>query len=219
MSHQPIQNAWRRAPSRIAIHFWFKCFGTLGFIALFFAAYVYLLRHPVYAVTVIPAIWLDHLIAVQPLFLPFYLSLWLYVSLPPMLMVSRQAIIEYGIWMGGLCLAALAIFYFQPTTVGPTGIDWSLYPGMAILRGMDAAGNACPSLHVATAVFSCLWLCQYLPALGFGRLTRWLAVAWCVAIVYSTMATKQHMALDVAAGIILSLIVFAAFALSRRREY
>lgn len=191
----------------------------MGFIALFFSAYIYLLRYPAYAVTVIPAIGLDHLITVQPLFLPFYLSLWLYVSLPPMLMVSRPAIIEYGIWMGILCLAALAIFYFYPTTVGPTNIDWSRYPGMSILRGMDAAGNACPSLHVATAVFSCLWLWRYLPALGFSRITRWLAVAWCAGIVYSTMATKQHMALDVAAGIILSFVFFAAFVMVRRRTY
>jgi membrane-associated phospholipid phosphatase len=215
----PPSSVWHRVPSIIATHFWFKCFGTMGFIALFFSAYIFLLRHPAYPVTEIPPVWLDDLIGVQSWTLPFYLSLWLYLSLPPMLMVSRLAIIEYGIGIGSLCLAGLTLFYFWPTTVGATNIDWSQYPGMTMLRGMDAAGNACPSLHVATAVFSCFWFLKYLPALGFGRPTRWLAVVWCLAIVYSTLATKQHMALDVAAGIILSLFFFAAFVMSRRREY
>jgi len=117
-----------------------------------------------------------------------------------------------------MCLAALAIFYFWPSAVGLSAVDWSLYPGMAFLKGIDAAGNACPSLHVATAVFSCLWLHRYLPTLGLGRLPLHLSAAWCAAIVHSTMATKQHMALDVLAGIILSFVFFLAFTLVKRRK-
>jgi len=65
---------------------------------------------------------------------------------------------------------------------------------------VDAAGNACPSLHVATAVFSGFWLHWLLPTVGLGGRTRLTSAVWCTAIAYSTMATKQHVALDVAAG-------------------
>ena len=207
---------WRRVPSIVTTHFWFKCFGTMGFTFLFFVAYVYLLKHPAYPVTIIPATVLDRLIGVEPFALPFYLSLWLYVSLPPMLMTTRQAIVEYGKWIGSLCLVALTIFYFWPTAIPPAHVNWARYPGMAFLKGMDAAGNACPSLHVATAVFSWFWLNRRLHELGLGRGARTFSACWCGAIVYSTMATKQHMALDVAAGIDLALVFVWAFNFARQ---
>jgi membrane-associated phospholipid phosphatase len=99
-----------------------------------------------------------------------------------------------------LCLFALAIFYFLPNAVPPANIDWAQYPGMAFLKDVDAAGNACPSLHVATAVFSGFWMHWLLPKVGLDRRARWLSALWCLAIAYSTLATKQHVALDVFAG-------------------
>ncbi len=198
-------------PSVIFAHFWLKCFGTMGFTSLFFVAYLYLLKHPAYPVTIIPETALDRIIGVEPFMLPFYLSLWLYVSLPPILMTTRQAIFEYGKWIGGLCLVALTIFYFWPTAIPPAHVDWARYPGMAFLKGIDAAGNACPSLHVATAVFSWSWMDQRFPELALGRSIRIFSACWCAAIVYSTMATKQHMAIDVAAGIGLALVFIWAY--------
>lgn len=75
--------------------------------------------------------------------------------------------------------------------------------GLALLEGVDTAGNACPSLHVAIAVYSALWLHAQLRQVGAGR--NWLAAnwTWCLAIVYSTLATKQHVALDALGGILL----------------
>ncbi len=207
-------DGWRRIPSLVITHFWFKCFGTMGFTLVFFVAYVYLLKHPAYPVTVVPATALDRLIGVEPVTLPFYLSLWVYVSLPPMLMRTRQAVVEYGKWIGSLCLVALTIFYFWPTAIPPAHVNWARYPGMAFLKGMDAAGNACPSLHVATAVFSWFWLHRRLTELHLGRRTRIFSACWCAAIVYSTMATKQHMVLDVAAGIDLALVFIWAFSVA-----
>ena len=200
------QGARRHFLSAVAVHFWFKCLGTTGFTFVFFAAYLYLLRHPAFPVTIIPVTSLDRLIGIQPLALPLYLSLWLYVSLPPSLMMTRRAITEYGLWIGSLCLSGLLIFYFWPTSIPAFNIDWARYPGMAFLKGLDATGNACPSLHVATAVFSCFWLNQQLRSHGLGL--RWIGlnVGWCAGIVYSTMATKQHVALDAIAGIGLALI-------------
>ncbi|MDQ7989167.1 MAG: phosphatase PAP2 family protein [Candidatus Dactylopiibacterium sp.] len=181
-------------------HFWFKAFGTTAFTALFFVAYIYLLKNPAGPVTTVPRIWLDALIPFHPLALIPYLSLWIYVSLPPILMVRRADIVAYGLRIGPLCLAGLAIFYFWPSAVPPMDVDWARYPGMAFLKGVDAAGNACPSLHVATAVFSAFWLHHLLRRLGCGAGVLWGNALWCAAIAWSTVATHQHVVLDVLAG-------------------
>lgn len=176
----------------------------MGFIAVFFSAYIFLLKHPFHPVFIVPATVIDEFIGVEPWALPLYFSLWLYVSLPVMLMTTRQEIVGYGAWIGGLCLTALAIFYFWPSAIPPANIDWARYPGLSFLKGIDAAGNAFPSLHVATAIFSWSWLQRHLATSGNGW--RVFNTCWCAAIVYSTMATKQHMAIDVAGGICLALI-------------
>jgi membrane-associated phospholipid phosphatase len=189
----------------IKAHFWFKCFGTVGFTLTFFSAYIYLLKNPGVHVTTMPITAVDSFVVFEPLALPIYLSLWIYLSLPPTLMQTRREIIEYGGRIGGLCLVGLGIFYFWPTAVPPANIDWAKYPGMAFLKGVDAAGNACPSLHVATAVFSAIWLHRQLGNMGGGLRIRFGNGIWCVAIIYSALATKQHVSLDVLAGLVLGI--------------
>lgn len=204
--------------ARIFTHFWFKMFGTMGFTFLFFVAYIYLLKNPAFATATIPATWLDRIVTFQPAALPAYLSLWLYVSLPPILMLTRAEIAGYGARILLPCLFAFAIFYFWPNAVPPAHIDWTQYPGVAFLKGVDAAGNACPSLHVATAVFSALWLHWRLTFLGFGAAVRAGNILWCLAIAYSTLATKQHVAIDVFAGAALGVAAAWLTGLKRHAE-
>ncbi|MBV8679515.1 MAG: phosphatase PAP2 family protein [Aquitalea sp.] len=186
--------------------FWFKMFGTMGFTLVFFIAYVYLLHHPAAPVIIVPTTRLDGLVTFQPWALPIYLSLWAYVSLPPVLMHSHREIVAYGFKVALPCLTGLAIFYFWPNAIAPAAIDWQQYPGVAFLKNVDTAGNAFPSLHVATAVFSCLWLHWRLQGLQWGRTVQWVNIIWCLAIAYSTMAVKQHVALDVLAGTLLGVL-------------
>lgn len=189
----------------VLTRFWFKMFGTMGFTLVFFVAYVYLLRHPASSVTIVPATRLDALLGFQPWALPIYLSLWCYVSLPPVLMNSRREIVAYG-WRVALpCLLGLAVFYCWPNAIAPPDIDWTHYPAVAFLKNVDTAGNAFPSLHVATAVFSAVWLHWRLRLLQWHSAWRWLNLGWCLAIAYSTMAVKQHVALDVLGGTLLGL--------------
>ena len=180
-----------------------KGIGTTLFIGVFFGAYFYLLKHPAYSITVMPITWLDRLIGFQPQALFLYLSLWVYVSLPPALLVTRRELYGYGLAIAGTCLAGLIIFYFWPTAVPAAHIDWARYPDVDFLKSLDAAGNACPSLHVATAVFSGIWLHHLLRRLGAPQWVLLCNGAWCIGIVYSTLATRQHVAVDVLAGLVL----------------
>lgn len=188
--------------------FWFKFFGTSAFMSVFFWAYLFLLKNPVFPVTTMPLTAVDRWIGFLPLALVPYLSLWIYCSLPVMLMPARTRLLNFGVWIGLMCLFALAIFYWWPNAVPPADIDWAQYPSVAFLKAVDAAGNACPSLHVAAAVYSSFWLYWLMWEVRLGWRAQSIQMLWGIAILYSTMATKQHVSLDVLAGTALG-IVFA----------
>ena len=196
----------RQAAAVMARHLYLKSIGTPLFIGLFFGAYFYVLKDPAYSTTVMPVTLLDRLIGFQPLALPVYLSLWVYVSFPPALLATRRELYGYGLAMAGTCLTGLIVFYFWPTAVPAADIDWAQYPDVAFLKAMDASGNACPSLHVATAVFSGIWLHHLLRRFGAPLWILILNWVWCIVIVYSALATRQHVAVDVLAGLALGAL-------------
>ena len=190
-----------------------KLVGISGFTWLFFVAYFYLLQHPVHPVTVMPLTALDTLIPFQPQALFAYLSLWVYVGTAPGLQLRFSELVVYGLWVGALCLVGLACFYFWPTQVPPLKVDVTGFPGFATLQGVDAAGNACPSMHVAVAMFTVIRLEDVLRRAGTPGWLRLINRVWFIAIAASTLMVKQHVVLDVAAGALLGI----AFALPSLR--
>jgi len=188
----------------LRLRFWrflaLKFVGISVFMWVFFLGYFHTLRHPAYPVFEMPRTPLDDLIPFQPQALLAYVSLWLYVGLAPGLLLTLKELIAYGLWVAALCITGLAIFYFWPSSVPPRGMDVSGFPGFSLLQGVDAAGNACPSLHVATAVFTAIWVERLLRIIGVPRSLRWLNLVWVLAIVHSTVAIQQHVVLDAVAG-------------------
>lgn len=198
---------------RMRRHFALKLIGTSAFTWVFFIAYFHLLRYPVNPVTLMPLTALDHLLPFQPHMLGIYLSLWFYVGIAPGLQLSFIELLVYGLWIGLLCLTGLGIFYFWPTEIPLPMPHMAGFAGFDLLRGVDAAGNACPSMHVAVAVFSAIWIDVLLRLSHVPAWPRLLNAAWFLAIAYSTLAIKQHVVLDVLAGVLLGF----AFALPSLR--
>jgi membrane-associated phospholipid phosphatase len=182
-----------------------KLVGITAFTWLFFIAYFHLLRHPIHPVTVMPLTALDYLIPFQPQALFAYLSLWLYVGTAPGLQMRFLELVVYGFWAAALCITGLACFYFWPTQVPPQLIDVAGFPGFATLQGVDAAGNACPSMHVAIAMFTVIRLEDVLSRADVPGGWRLANRIWFTAIVASTLLVKQHVVLDVAAGALLGI--------------
>jgi PAP2 superfamily len=195
-----------------------KGLGTTAFMFLFFWAYFWVQENLDSPATVMPEIWLDRWVGFVPWSFSVYLSLWLYVFLVPAVLGSLRALVWFGVWVGAMCLLCLAIFWWFPTRTPTVTIDWSLYPGLALIKGVDGSGNACPSLHVASAVFSCCWLHRIIDRMRAPVVLQWLSVLQCVAIVWSTMATLQHVALDVFAGASVGLLFAAASLRHVRRD-
>jgi len=182
-----------------------KMFGITAFFAVFFAAYFATLKYPRFPVAQMPTIALDRLVGFHPSALILYVSLWIYAPLVPMLLVEKRNLVAYGWAVGALSLAGLAVFFFWPTSIPRPDVDWARYPGFEFLKTVDRSGNACPSLHVTFAVYSAVWFGRLLRRLRAPVLIRALNWCWCAGILYSTLATRQHVAIDLLAGAALGL--------------
>ena len=194
-------------------HFLVKLVGTSAFTWLFFIGYFHLLRYPAYPVTMMPLTALDRLIPFQPATLFAYLSLWFYIGIAPGLQLTLRELLVYGLWTAALGLTGLAIFYAWPTAVPPLALDVSGFAGFQMLQGVDAAGNACPSMHVAIAIFTAIRIEQLLREARAPLALRAFNIGWFALIAWSTLAIKQHVVTDVAAGALLGI----AFALPSLR--
>lgn len=203
---------------RLVPHAWIKATGTMTFMLLFFWGYFSVMRYPLRPPVEMPVTAIDAWFAPSPLAFPVYASLWVYVSIPPALFSRFRTLALFGFWIALLCISCLVLFWLWPTSVPRFAVDWSAYPGMSLIKGVDAGGNACPSLHVASAAFAAAWLDRLLRGVGAPAVVRGANLLHCAAIVWSTMATRQHVFLDVVAGLVVGLL-FAALSIYHARRH
>jgi membrane-associated phospholipid phosphatase len=205
---------YQQIAGRLVLLWPLKAFGTMAFMALFFWGYFAVMEYPLRPPVTMPVLAVDGWIPFTPLAFPAYVSLWVYVSLPPALLGSLRSLLYFGAWIAALCLFCLGLFWLWPTAVPMADIDWQQYPQMAVIKGIDVGGNACPSLHVGSAVFTACWLARLLRNVRVPAVLRWLNWACCLLIIWSTVATRQHVVLDVVAGVLVGLL----FALPSLRQ-
>jgi hypothetical protein len=190
---------------RVAAHGRFKLWVggalTVGFLTL----YLLVQRCPLQAAQAVPPTALDRWIGFDPGLVWLYLSLWLYLPVAPWLMVRRTDLTAYCWVLAGMSLFAFAVFLVWPTAVPrlPTP------PGPAafrLLTAVDRPLNACPSLHAAMVVFTAVCAHTVLRHVVAQAWLRWLSAVWAGAILYATLATKQHLAIDATAGATLGAV-------------
>jgi membrane-associated phospholipid phosphatase len=204
---------------RMVAQLWLKSLGVPGFMTLFFLGYFLILNFSWFQVTIMPLTAIDRAIPYHNSAWPLYVSLWVYVQIPPSWIDNRRELIRYGWAAAAVSLIGFAFFIFWPTMVPAIG-GAEAGSSFAGIRRIDTTGNSCPSLHVAFAVFTALWIGRFLRRAGVGVWLRFSNLCWCLGIVYSTLGTKQHVLLDAIAGAVLG---FAGAAMlfrveARRRE-
>ena len=164
-----------------------------------------------------PATWLDRAVPFQPGATWWYVSWYLMLFVSPALLATREQLRQYatGICVNGL--VANLIFLLSPTGVArpllTPSLDW-IYRAVVTF---DRPVNACPSLHAALAVFTTLWfarLCFTEPLLPLRKPKVWVAAMWLwtALIFYATVATRQHVVLDLLAGSVLGWLSYVATA-------
>jgi hypothetical protein len=201
----------RRLAARVRTLWLLKMLSTAAGVAVFFYAYFWVMRHPLTAVTVMPLTWVDELIAFQPLAFPLYAFLWVYISLGTALARDLRELVAFGVASLGMSVVGLATFMLLPTRTPDFDIDWAAHPSIQFLKSVDVAGNAFPSLHVAFCVFAAVVLHAQLASLDAARWLRAGNILIGVGILYSTLATRQHVALDAFGGILLGGVASLAY--------
>jgi membrane-associated phospholipid phosphatase len=167
----------------------------VGINAVFWTGYQLLSRHAFFPLREVPLTWLDRAVPFQPaLWIWVYLSQFLFTGTLPLLLVTRADLRRYVVSLGVMSCVSFAVFLFLPT-MGPRPVEVGTNTAMRWIASADGPLNALPSLHAAFLVcMGCLaWRM-------FGRKALPVVVLWGAAILYATLATKQHYALDLLTG-------------------
>jgi membrane-associated phospholipid phosphatase len=185
--------------ARLQAHWRLKLLLTVVLSLFFWTGYSFLGRHVFFPLRIPPLIWIDTAIPFQPE--PWgwvYLSQFLFTGALPWLITEKDGLRRYVIGLVFMCVSSFLIFLFFPVAA-PRPAQFSATGAMAWITGYDGIFNAFPSLHAGFLV--------YTSALGWRMFRRQLprmviagAVFWGVLILYSTLATRQHYALDLVAG-------------------
>ncbi|QNK71415.1 phosphatase PAP2 family protein [Variovorax sp. PAMC26660] len=179
---------------------------TLG-ISGFFVLYFWVMHNPPSEPTVMPLTPLDHWVGVSDDAMLLYGSLWFYISLAPALAKDKAELWACARDAAIMAAVGLAVFWLFPTTVPVFPVDWAQYPALQFLKATDVGGNAFPSLHVAFAVLTAVLLGRQLRSMKAPAWTHAVNVLWSLGIVYSTLATRQHVLIDVLGGTLLAGVV------------
>jgi membrane-associated phospholipid phosphatase len=201
------ERLWAQLPAKIAV--W------LGLAAGICVPYFTLQRVELFPRRTVPVLALDRAIPFEPAWLWAYLSLGLLVPLAPLLATRTDELARYARGLALLCLACFAAFLLVPVE-GPRPAVPPDHGAYQMLVAVDRPANSFPSLHAGLAVYSLVFALRVLRdgvATGTRRALAAAGCLWVALILYSTLATRQHWAVDLPAGMALA---FAAHALTWR---
>jgi len=170
-----------------------------------------------------PQAWLNQLM------FGFYLSYYLFVFLPPLVLAARRRTEAFRDWTLRLLVTYLGCYVFYtlfpvygprfgtPIAAAPVDAGALAHLAAALRSAGDSLGTAFPSSHVA-GVVTAAWL-------SFRWLPRRLAYGFAfgaLGVSLSTVYTRNHYAIDVLAGAAAALVLQAIYHLVstflRRRE-
>lgn len=132
-----------------------------------------------------------------------YVSAYLLYALAVWAVPTGEAMQRFARCAFAILLLCGLAFFFWPTIYPRPAYPNDAHPFllglMAAISAFDNPANCCPSLHVAYAIL-CTWVLREQPwpyVLMIGL--------WALAIIISTLTTKQHYALDVVVATALTI--------------
>lgn len=135
-----------------------------------------------------------------------YLSLYLLLPLAPLGLTTRHQMRRFATDLAVITLISHLVFALWPTRVARPE-EVASDPAYRLVIAADNSLNACPSLHASLAVYSALWCHRLLH--GWARRLRPALWAWTFAILYATLAVRQHVVTDLLAGTALAAAAYA----------
>ena len=181
--------------------------------------YYSLQRWVFFPVHTIEASALDRAIPFAEKFAWLYLSLYLLLPLAPLALPAREDVRRFAVDVAIIALLSHLMFALWPTSVSRPDEATADFAYRLVI-GVDRPLNACPSLHASLAVYSALWCGRLLGrrrGAWLGRLVLWM---WTLAILYATIALRQHVLMDLLSGAVLAALVYVVSGMwsGRRRN-
>ena len=143
--------------------------------------------------------WLDNWTGYRPYpWAWIYESNFLLVGMLPWLIVSRDDLRRCVAGFIMLAAVSFAIFIIFPVA-SPRPNDLGTNPFMLMITQADGPLNAFPSLHASTLIYT-VALAKRLFGVRLSPILFAALVIWAALILFGTLATKQHYAIDLLAG-------------------
>ena len=184
-----VQALWRQ-----------KLLLTVAVSVTFWTGYSILARHAWFPLWVPSRTWFDTAIPFQPE--PWswiYLSQFVIAGVLPWMIDTREMLRRYVTGVTLMSSVSFAVFLLLPVA-SPRSMDVAELSGaMKWIARLDGTLNAFPSLHAAFLVF----MAGLAGRMFRASLRTWMVLAgagWGAAILYATIATRQHYAADLIAG-------------------
>ncbi len=194
--------------ARVRAHLPEKVAVLLGLSVGICVPYFSLQRMDAFPVWTVPRTALDRWVPFEPSWVWAYASLALLVPLFPLLATRRDELFRYAGGLAILCGICFALFLLAPVA-GPRPEALPDHGFYRLLIDYDRPLNSLPSLHAGLTLYGFLFGYRVLRrSLGRGALAAYAlaAGAWTGVILYATLATKQHWALDLPPGLVAAWI-------------
>jgi membrane-associated phospholipid phosphatase len=190
--------------ARIAALWREKLFLTIALNILFWSTYFFLSRHALFRPHPLPMTWLDNWAGFRPYpWVWIYESNFLLVPAIPWLIVSREELRRCVTGFILLASVSFAIFVVFPVA-SPRPTDLGTNPFMLLIARADGPFNAFPSLHASTLIYT-LALAKRIFGRSLNPFVFAALILWAALILFGTLATKQHYAIDLLAGGLIGL--------------
>lgn len=183
---------------------------------LFWLGYFTVQRLPVRPVTTLDPTWFDDAVGFSPTWVWPYLSIYLLFP-TAWLALTRDDLRRYAAGFVAVSLVSFAFFLAWPVH-GPRPDDAPLVGIYGLLITLDSPLNSFPSLHMSLATYAACFAVSVLHGRAGRIAAALLGAAWVLLIGYATVATKQHYAVDAAAGVALGLLAHVVVAAAWRRS-
>jgi membrane-associated phospholipid phosphatase len=194
-----VSAIWQRLKARWQQKAWLTALLTFVFVPLYL-----LVSHRVWRPLWNPPLtWFDRHIAFQPGWVWPYQSLYLITATIPWLATTGLQLRRYVVSFWLVAIVGLVTFVLLPVAA-PRPPVATPSSGMSILLSYDGPYGDFPSLHAGFLVLTLAFGFRVMDC-RVPIMVIMVMLAWAAVILYSTLALKEHYALDLLAGIALAL--------------
>lgn len=160
---------------------------------------------PLFATRPAPMLAWDDWIPFQPAWALVYQSVFIVHTLALWVPGNREAVMRYAFKLAAVFACGAVVFWLYPT-LSPRPDHSGSFLHDRLISSVDGPRNAFPSLHAAMGLLAVFTVCGHLRACRISPRWRRALAVWWIALLYSTLATRQHRLPDLLAGICLGLI-------------